>query len=671
MPKKAATLPARHEQKNDRKNERKAAKSEPAQPRTPFKPGTMLTLRTPLDAQISPDGRSVAFLVNEYASERPKPRPRLWLAPVEGGEARPVALATGEDRGEDACPRWSPDSKSIAFLSTRDQPHGEKKQLYIATLGNNGEPGEAHKVCNLPNGAESLAWSPDGRRIAFVALEGGEPGIDPIVLGSQPVGRHRRLWAVRPESDTPEPVTPPDVTIWEYAWSPQSDRLAVFFSAGPDETHYYLGQPGVVPAGGGAVRQLATLTRQAAALIWSPDGTRIGYISGEWSDRGIVGGDVYVITAEDGKPQNLTPGVHISPSWLRWLPDGATLLYAAWDGVTHQIGLLDEATGKMTPLQRDFVVGDFAWPRMSASADATRIAVTHSVSGEHHFDVFAGDLEGDHLTWRRLTRLNPIAEETIVTSPTERITYTGADGWEIQALFSAPTVPSEKGRPPLALLVHGGPSSAWIDSWTGGYLVQLLASAGYAVLRPNPRGSMGRGVAFADAVLGDMGGKDFEDLLAGVDEVARRGLADGERVAILGWSYGGFMVAWAVSQTTRFKAAMMGAGVSDYHSFHAQTNIPDWDMRFLTADPLENPEAYRARSAITFAKNVTTPTLILHGEKDLCVPVNQAYAFHAALRERNTPVELAVYPREGHGFQEREHVQDMEERILRWLKTYL
>ncbi len=476
---------------------------------------------------------------------------------------------------------------------------------------------------------------------------------------------------MRPESDTPEPVTPPDVTIWEYAWSPQSDRLAVFYSAGPDETHYYLGQLGIVAADGGAVRQLGHLTRQAAALAWSPDGTRIGYVSGEWSDRGIVGGDVYVISAEGGKPKNLTPDIRISPSWLRWLPDGKTLLYAAWEGVTHQIGLLDEASGKMTPLQRDFVIGDFSWPRMSASADATRIAVTHSVSGEHHFDVFAGDVEGKRLTWRRLTRLNPIAEETIAVAPTERITYTGADGWEIEALYSPPLTPPEKGKPPLALLVHGGPSSGWINNWTGGYLVQLLASAGYAVLRPNPRGSMGYGVAFADAVLGDMGGKDFEDLLAGVDEVARRGLADGERVAILGWSYGGFMVAWAVSQTTRFKAAMMGAGVSDYHSFHAQTNIPDWDMRFLMADPLENPDAYRARSAITFAKNVTTPTLILHGEKDVCVPVNQAYGFHAALRERNVPVELVVYPREGHGVQEREHVQDMEERILRWLKTYL
>jgi dipeptidyl aminopeptidase/acylaminoacyl peptidase len=219
--------------------------------------------------------------------------------------------------------------------------------------------------------------------------------------------------------------------------------------------------------------------------------------------------------------------------------------------------------------------------------------------------------------------------------------------------------------------VHGGPSSAWQNDWAGGLFTQMLASHGFAVLRANIRGSLGRGVAFADAVLGDMGGKDLEDLLAGIDELVRRELVDGTRVGICGWSYGGFMVAWAVSQTERFKAAVMGAGVCDYHSFHAQSNIPDWDMRFLDANPLDQPEAYRARSAITFANRIATPTLILHGEKDPCVPVNQAYAFHRALVERDMPVELVVYPREGHGLLERAHLVDADQRVLRWFQTYL
>jgi len=175
-------------------------------------------------------------------------------------------------------------------------------------------------------------------------------------------------------------------------------------------------------------------------------------------------------------------------------------------------------------------------------------------------------------------------------------------------------------------------------------------------------------------VLGDMGGKDLQDILSGDEYLVVRGLVDRKRVGIMGWSYGGFMAAWAVTQTTLFKAAIMGAGVCDFHSFHAQSNIPDWDMRFLSSEvisPLEHPEIYRERSAITYASRVTTPTLIVHGENDECVPVNQAYAFYRALKERMVPTELVVYPREGHGLSERDHLHDYHERILRWFEKYV
>ena len=196
------------------------------------------------------------------------------------------------------------------------------------------------------------------------------------------------------------------------------------------------------------------------------------------------------------------------------------------------------------------------------------------------------------------------------------------------------------------------------------------------MLRPNIRGSMGRGAAFADAVIGDMGGNDLQDILKGIDYLVARKLVDGNRVGIMGWSYGGFMTAWAVTQTNRFKAAVMGAGISDYHSFHAQTNIQDWDMRFLgqigaPASPVTHAELYRQRSPITYATNVQTPTLIVHGEKDPCVPVNQAYAFYRALQEQGVPTTLAVYPREGHSFSTRKHQHDYALRFLDWFKQYL
>jgi dipeptidyl aminopeptidase/acylaminoacyl peptidase len=631
----------------------------------PFAIDSMFLLRVPTDPQLAPDGRQVAFVLSEWVPDQPKPRGRIWMVEAAGGEPRPFSNGPNGD----SSPTWSPDGHRLAFVSKRDEADKDATQLYIMPA----EGGEARRVCVMPNGASDAAWSPDGARIAFLSLEGAPPKAGPKVNEEL---RHQRLWTVRPESDTPEPVTPPDLTVWSFAWSPDGKQLAVFYSTGPSETDWYRGQIGIVPAGGGAVRQLTQLTRQAAALTWSRDGQRLAFICGEWSDRPLIGGDVYVIPVADGEPRNLTPGIECSPSWLQWLPDDTRLLYAAWDGLTNAFGILSTADGSRTALERDFIIGDGAWPHASATGDSTRLAVTHS-DQQHPSDVWLGEMSeagsDAGIIWRQLTRLNPLLEETVALAPSERIAYEGADGWRIEALYTSPLTPTsepEGSAPPLVALVHGGPTSAYRDGW-GDTWAQLFASAGYAVLRPNIRGSIGRGIAFADAVLTDPGGKDFQDVMAGVDYLIAQGKADAKRLAVVGWSYGGFMVAWTVTQTTRFKAAIVGAGICDFHSFHAQTNIADWDMRILGGEPPEHPELYRERSAITHAKRITTPTLIVHGEDDPCVPVNQAYAFYRALRERAIPTELAVYPREGHGFRERDHLRDLYERWLRWLKAYV
>jgi dipeptidyl aminopeptidase/acylaminoacyl peptidase len=639
--------------------------NETQQARVPATTERLLEVRQIGDVALAADGRRVAYVVHDWAPERPLPRGRIWTLDVNGGEPRPLPSGSGDDGN----PCWSPDGKHIAYISRRE---GEKEKPQLSVIPADG--GEPRRVCAMPNGVEAAAWSPDGSRIAFISLEGPEPGRDPKVIGPD---RHRHLWTVRPESDVPEPVTPPDVTIWEYAWSPDGTRLAVYYTTGPGETDWYRGQIGVVPVGGGAVRQVVRLTCQAGALIWSPDGSRLAYVSGEWSDRGLVGGDVFVVPiaaeAALAEARNLTPGIEFSPSWLQWLPDDRRMLYAGSAGTTTTIGILDEETGERTPLTADFTIGQSWQPRLSATPDGRRFVATRS-DRLHPPDLWLGELHGEppSIAWRQLTHLNPIVEETVRLIPAEKITYEGADGWQIEALLTLPPEPKRGSPPPLVVDVHGGPTAAWRTDWRGGgFLAQVLANAGFAVLQPNPRGSVGRGVAFANAVLGDMGGKDFEDIQRGIDYLAERGLVDGARVGITGWSYGGFMAAWAVASSSRFKAALMGAGICDFHSFHAQTNIADWDMRFVGADPLENPDAYRARSAITTTRSVTTPTLILHGEEDPCVPVSQAYAFYRALRERHVPTELVVYPREGHGVRERAHFIDLNQRALRWFETYL
>jgi dipeptidyl aminopeptidase/acylaminoacyl peptidase len=631
----------------------------------------LFRLRTPDDIQLSPDGKQVAFTVAEWVPDQARQRTRIWLVSADGGEPRPL---TGGPR-QDNCPRWSPDSHTLAFVSDcAGEGDDRKPQLYVVDASG----GEPRQICQMPNGMGELAWAPDGSRITFISDEGPEPGKDPIVVGAE---RHRRLWTVRPTSDTPEPVTAPNLTVWLYAWAPGSDRFAVYFSDEPGETAWYRGQLGIVPSAGGAVRQLGRLARQAAALAWSPDGRQLIYVSGEWSDRPLVGGDLWVLRVDTAEARNLTPGTPISVGWAAWLPSGEQLLVVGWDRVWHSIGVVPTLGGAIRPLASQVVLAEWDWPRLSATPDGRRFAVARTDLTTPP-DVWLGELRTGRagaaaartprdIAWRRLTRLNPVAEETLAQCPTEVVTYAGADGWPIAALLTMPFEQKRGAPPPLIVQVHGGPSAANRAAWMGPSTIQQWATAGFAVLQPNFRGSLGRGVAFADAIVGDMGGKDLEDVLRGIDYLAAAGRVDGDRVGIAGWSYGGFASAWSITQTARFKAALVGAGVTDYHSFHAQSNIPDWDRRFLAADPYEQPEAYRARSPITYVGRVGTPTLIAHGERDECVPVNQAYAFHRALRERGVPTELVIYPREGHGVREREHLRDLSARTLRWWETYL
>ena len=306
----------------------------------------------------------------------------------------------------------------------------------------------------LPNGVSTLAWSPDGSKIAFLSQDDMEPSSDPKVF---PLAqeRHQRLWIIRVNETIPQAVTPTGMTVWGYAWSPDGQRFAVYFSPRPDDTGWYHSQIGVVAADGGAIQQLtsfAPVSRQARALSWSPDGQHLAYISGKWSDPSRGAGDIFLLSLHNGQSRLLTPDIACSPTWCTWFPNGRQLLYTAVDGT-------------ITVLNRDFIMGSLDQPSLSTTPDVTFVAAIHSTSQQPP-DVYRGQMEGegDHITsvrWRRLTRLNPIAEETWLWATSQPIHYPSTvDGHLVHALFMPAVPEGEYTLAPLYVDVHGGPSGA-------------------------------------------------------------------------------------------------------------------------------------------------------------------------------------------------------------------
>lgn len=420
---------------------------------------------------------------------------------------------------------------------------------------------------------------------------------------------------------------------------------------------------------GGDARTIHSARRQVAGPAWSPDGRQIAFLSSNWSDRGITPGAVFVAPAEGGKAREVSSGHRASAVSLEWSDDSQRLLTAAHELGGVGLAEIDVATGRRTSLWR----GDASfWEGSSIfSTDGHGNVAVVRESPTEPPDVWLARRGPGGVEWERLTRLHTQAADLAI-GDTDAIHWKGADGWEMQGLVIRP-VGSGGGPYPMVTIVHGGPTGAHKYQYhAAGRGFQLLAARGIAVFLPNPRGSTGWGLEFAESNIGDMGGKDWEDIQAGIDHCVAEGIADPERLGIGGGSYGGFMTAWAVTQTERFKAAVMQAGVSDWRSFHGRSYLCDWDaIHYGDADPWDPDGTYRRFSPITFVKRARTPTLILHGEQDGDVPVEQSYLFYRALKDLGVETELVVYPREHHGFVERNHKLDQHRRTTQWFADRL
>jgi dipeptidyl aminopeptidase/acylaminoacyl peptidase len=614
-------------------------------------PELVMELLRPGEVALSPDGSRIAFSVSASFREQGKPiETRLWVGDVDGEPA------PGESGSH---PRFSPDGSRLAFAS--DRGHEGRQSLWV----------DDREVGEIPGSVEEIHWAPDGSRLLVLAAdlgadragadsatkiqEVGAEAQDPKVF--RPGKFWRRIWLVDADTGETRDVSPEGVNVFEIGWS--GSKAAAVCTDDPSESAWYDAWIGLIDLDKRTFDRVYTPKWQLQSPRISPGG-QVAFIEGFSSDRGTLTGTVHVLGMGPIAPE-------LDTTWIEFA-DEDTLWVAGYRGAGTFAGQLSlGGSGSYLELfGGDATIGPRYAPSFTASADGSRIAAAYE-SGHDAPEVVLW--EGGER--RALTSLNAEVRPKLATLDWRTYRWNSVDGLEIEGLLALPR-DAANGPVPLVVLVHGGPTASWSWMFAPAYgLPQLYASQGYATLLPNVRGSVGRGSEFAEANLGDMGGGDLQDILTGIDALVHDGIVDDKRVAISGGSYGGFMSCWAVTQTDRFAAALPFAVVTNWVSFHSTTNIGQFDKLFLQADPYDAEGDYVRRSPVYHASTCTTPTLIIHGEDDLCTPLPQAVEFYNALVEAGCETELVVYPREGHGWTEREHVLDSWNRMRDWLARHL
>jgi dipeptidyl aminopeptidase/acylaminoacyl peptidase len=618
---------------------------------------------------ISPDGKRVAW-VEDIITKRGVSTGDtvIYVADIDGkNPPKRISAAVADALRAEGSVAWSPDSKKIAFLS--DAAKAGQLQLYVMDAAS--PAGSARKLTQVKGFLSTPGWSPSGKTIALLFTENATRAAGPLVAETPETGEikdsffEQRLALVDVDTAKLDQISPADTYIYEYDWSPDGLRFAVTAALGNGDNNWYIAELYTLDAATGLMKSIYKPPMQIANPAWSPDGQRIAFIGGLMSDEPSVGGDIFTIAATGGEATNVTPEMKASASWLAWTPD-AKIIFGEYLEGDSGLATINPAAGARTELFRDaggITAG--AWGiNLSLSRDAKSSAVIRS-SFSAPPEVWAGPTAN----WAKITQRNKSIKPAWGEA---KSLHWKNGGFEIQGWLLYPRDFDPNKKYPLIVRVHGGPGAAVLSEWpSSSDYYSPLAGAGYFVLQPNPRGSFGQGEAFTRANVKDFGNGDFKDIMAGVDEAIKVAPIDPNRLGICGWSYGGYMTMWAVTQTNRFKAAMAGAGLSNWQSYYGENLIDQWMIPFFGKSVYDDPDVYAKSSPINFIKKVKTPTLILVGDSDGEVPAPQSYEFWHALKTLGVETQFVVYEHEGHMFANPKHRRDVVERTLAWFDAHL
>ncbi len=564
----------------------------------------------------------------------------------------------------DHSPRWSPDGTRLAFLS--DRAERGKASLYVVPI----DGGEAQRVFDQQGDMRDLRWSPDGSLLTLLVTEPEteeekqrkDERDDAKVWDTN--YKFQRLWSVDPTNNEAKPISPEKLQVWGYAWS-QDSRSVVINTTNTPRYNDTLGETEVMTLNreGGNAKLIFTLTGTADDLSWSSDGDRVAYRGP--SGKAITGDTVYSRSVSGGEPTQLTPDYPGTVDHITPIAGGEALLLVGTESVNSVLYRL-EWDGTRTRITAKDATGTLEGPP-TVSSDGNRVAaIKEDFVSPPEVWTFQGPEGNQRTTFNDALRQAAFGEPEIVR-------WTSDPGVEVEGILYKPHGYIEGRRYPLIVSVHGGPTWLWSNRFYGSWhdWGALLAGRGFAVLMPNPRGSTGRGSEYLNALFGEVGRNEYRDMLAGVDAMIERGIADPDRLGVGGWSWGGYMTAWTVSQTDRFKAAVMGAGLPNMISDNSLGDIPSANLSYFEKSPYEDPDTYFERSAIRYIRNASTPTLILHGEADTRVSPSQSIEMYIALQQVGVESTLVTYPREGHSIRERKHQLDLLNRVVEWYERFL